>query len=170
MREIEGLSYEEMAQAMNVSKGTIMSRLFHARQKLQRALADCYAEQLGPPPVESEGEETDEPESSAADALLRRRAQPRRGGRASKPRSTNDPEAQRVFEGLEQLSAFVRLHDREQAPAADGLTDAIMARIAREEPGARPRARASRGSCAARGATSCRRPRRCSRWRQPLRW
>ena len=48
MREIEGMSYEEMAQAMSVSKGTIMSRLFHARQKLQRALADCYEEQLGP--------------------------------------------------------------------------------------------------------------------------
>lgn len=47
MREIEGLSYEEMAQAMGVSKGTIMSRLFHARQKLQRALADCYKEQIG---------------------------------------------------------------------------------------------------------------------------
>jgi RNA polymerase sigma-70 factor (ECF subfamily) len=45
MREVEGMSYEEMAQAMNVSKGTIMSRLFHARQKLQRALADCYAEE-----------------------------------------------------------------------------------------------------------------------------
>ncbi|MEO8800209.1 MAG: hypothetical protein ABI551_20120 [Polyangiaceae bacterium] len=27
-----------------------MSRLFHARQKLQRALADCYAEQVGDPP------------------------------------------------------------------------------------------------------------------------
>jgi len=47
MREIEGLSYEEMAQAMSVSKGTIMSRLFHARRKLQRALADCYDEQVG---------------------------------------------------------------------------------------------------------------------------
>jgi RNA polymerase sigma-70 factor (ECF subfamily) len=47
LREIEGLSYEEMAEAMGVSKGTIMSRLFHARQKLQRALADCYDEQLG---------------------------------------------------------------------------------------------------------------------------
>ena len=44
MREVEGMSYEEMAQAMNVSKGTIMSRLFHARQKLQRALKDAYAE------------------------------------------------------------------------------------------------------------------------------
>lgn len=47
MREIEGLSYEEMAEAMGVSKGTIMSRLFHARQKLQRALHDCYVEQVG---------------------------------------------------------------------------------------------------------------------------
>lgn len=50
MREIEGLSYEEMAQAMGVSKGTIMSRLFHARQKLQRALLDCYTEQVGANP------------------------------------------------------------------------------------------------------------------------
>jgi RNA polymerase sigma-70 factor (ECF subfamily) len=47
MREIEGLSYEEMAEAMGVSKGTIMSRLFHARQKLQKVLADCYEEQVG---------------------------------------------------------------------------------------------------------------------------
>ena len=53
MREIEGLSYEEMAEAMGVSKGTIMSRLFHARQKLQKALADCYAEQIGAPPPDS---------------------------------------------------------------------------------------------------------------------
>lgn len=44
MREVEGMSYEEMAEAAGVSKGTIMSRLFHARQKLQRALADCYKE------------------------------------------------------------------------------------------------------------------------------
>jgi RNA polymerase sigma-70 factor (ECF subfamily) len=50
MREIEGLSYEEMAQAMGVSKGTIMSRLFHARQKLQKALTDCYEEQIGKVP------------------------------------------------------------------------------------------------------------------------
>jgi RNA polymerase sigma-70 factor (ECF subfamily) len=47
LREVDGLSYEEMAQVMGVSKGTIMSRLFHARQKLQRALVDCYAEQVG---------------------------------------------------------------------------------------------------------------------------
>jgi RNA polymerase sigma-70 factor, ECF subfamily len=46
MREVEGMSYEEMAMTMNVSKGTIMSRLFHARQKLQRALADYYRNEL----------------------------------------------------------------------------------------------------------------------------
>jgi RNA polymerase sigma-70 factor (ECF subfamily) len=47
MREIDGLSYDEMATVMNVSKGTIMSRLFHARQKLQRSLSDYYREQIG---------------------------------------------------------------------------------------------------------------------------
>jgi RNA polymerase sigma-70 factor (ECF subfamily) len=47
MREVEGLSYDDMAHVMGVSKGTIMSRLFHARQKLQRALHDCYVEQVG---------------------------------------------------------------------------------------------------------------------------
>jgi RNA polymerase sigma-70 factor (ECF subfamily) len=45
MREVEGMSYEEMAEAMQVSKGTIMSRLFHARKKLQRALLDCHEEE-----------------------------------------------------------------------------------------------------------------------------
>jgi len=45
MREVEGMSYEEMAVAAGVSKGTIMSRLFHARKKLQRALATRYAEE-----------------------------------------------------------------------------------------------------------------------------
>jgi RNA polymerase sigma-70 factor (ECF subfamily) len=57
MREVEGMSYEEMASAMGVSKGTIMSRLFHARRKLQRALEDCYAEQIGAHPS-SETEST----------------------------------------------------------------------------------------------------------------
>jgi RNA polymerase sigma-70 factor (ECF subfamily) len=40
LREIEGLSYEEMAQTLGVPKGTIMSRLFHARKKMQAALSD----------------------------------------------------------------------------------------------------------------------------------
>lgn len=40
MRELDGLSYEEMAQAMNCSKGTIMSRLFHARKNMQKRLLE----------------------------------------------------------------------------------------------------------------------------------
>jgi len=39
LREVEGLSYEEMAKVLDVPKGTIMSRLFHARKKMQAALA-----------------------------------------------------------------------------------------------------------------------------------
>jgi RNA polymerase sigma-70 factor, ECF subfamily len=38
LREFEGLSYEEMAGVMACSVGTVMSRLHHARKKLQRAL------------------------------------------------------------------------------------------------------------------------------------
>jgi len=56
MREVEGMSYQQMAEAMEVSKGTIMSRLYHARQKLQKALADCYREQLGIEPGDDQGE------------------------------------------------------------------------------------------------------------------
>jgi RNA polymerase sigma-70 factor (ECF subfamily) len=40
MREDEGLSYEDMAKALKVPKGTIMSRLFHARRKMQELLRD----------------------------------------------------------------------------------------------------------------------------------
>ena len=39
LREIEGMSYEQMADALDVPKGTIMSRLFHARKKMQAELA-----------------------------------------------------------------------------------------------------------------------------------
>ena len=42
MRELEGLSYEEMVQAMSCSKGTIMSRLFHARRNMQKRLLDLH--------------------------------------------------------------------------------------------------------------------------------
>jgi RNA polymerase sigma-70 factor (ECF subfamily) len=38
MREVDGLSYQEMADQTGVSIGTIMSRLFHARRKMQRML------------------------------------------------------------------------------------------------------------------------------------
>jgi len=42
LREIEGLSYEELAERLDIQKGTVMSRLFHARKKMQ-ALLRGYA-------------------------------------------------------------------------------------------------------------------------------
>ncbi len=38
LREVDGLTYEEMAEILEVPKGTIMSRLFHARRRMQLAL------------------------------------------------------------------------------------------------------------------------------------
>jgi RNA polymerase sigma-70 factor (ECF subfamily) len=45
LREIEGLDYQEIADAIGCSSGTVMSRLFYARKKLQSLLQDVY-EQL----------------------------------------------------------------------------------------------------------------------------
>lgn len=39
LRESEGLSYEELSRVLRIPKGTVMSRLFHARLKLQRECA-----------------------------------------------------------------------------------------------------------------------------------
>lgn len=41
LREVEGLSYEEISRVMQCSKGTVMSRLHYARKKLQKKLQDC---------------------------------------------------------------------------------------------------------------------------------
>lgn len=40
LREVEGLSYEEISHVMRCSKGTVMSRLHYARKKLQSKLKD----------------------------------------------------------------------------------------------------------------------------------
>ena len=40
LREIDGLDYEEIAKAIGVPKGTVMSRLFYARKALQKALEE----------------------------------------------------------------------------------------------------------------------------------
>lgn len=40
LREFEGLSYDDIARLTGVSAGTVMSRLFYARKKLQSALAE----------------------------------------------------------------------------------------------------------------------------------
>lgn len=38
LRELEGMSYEDLARVLKIPKGTVMSRLFHARVKLQKIL------------------------------------------------------------------------------------------------------------------------------------
>jgi RNA polymerase sigma-70 factor (ECF subfamily) len=47
LREMDGLSYEELAERLGIPKGTVMSRLFHARRKMQSLLAG-YAGLGGP--------------------------------------------------------------------------------------------------------------------------
>ncbi len=39
LREMDGLSYEELSERLGIPKGTVMSRLFHARRKMQSLLA-----------------------------------------------------------------------------------------------------------------------------------
>jgi len=40
LREVEGLSYKEVAESLGISKGTVMSRLHYARKKVQKILED----------------------------------------------------------------------------------------------------------------------------------
>ncbi len=42
LKDVQGLSYKEIAEAMSITLGTVMSRLFYARQKLQALLKDEY--------------------------------------------------------------------------------------------------------------------------------
>jgi RNA polymerase sigma-70 factor (ECF subfamily) len=46
MREVEGLSYREMAKILSCSQGTVMSRLHHARHKLRKLLRDLIAAEI----------------------------------------------------------------------------------------------------------------------------
>jgi RNA polymerase sigma factor (sigma-70 family) len=45
LRELEGLSYHEIATVTGIPLGTVMSRLARARSKLQQALARCQGEE-----------------------------------------------------------------------------------------------------------------------------
>ncbi len=42
LKDVQGFSYKEIAEAMSSTMGTVMSRLFYARQKLQALLKDEY--------------------------------------------------------------------------------------------------------------------------------
>lgn len=50
---IEGVSYKDIAEILNISIGTVMSRIFYARQKLQKILT---AEGQGPTPPDEPAE------------------------------------------------------------------------------------------------------------------
>jgi RNA polymerase sigma-70 factor, ECF subfamily len=57
LREVEGLSYEELAERLGIHEGTVMSRLFHARKKMQAALRDYAGLRPADEEDEAEGEE-----------------------------------------------------------------------------------------------------------------
>jgi RNA polymerase sigma-70 factor (ECF subfamily) len=40
LREVQGLSYDEIAENLGIARGTVMSRLFHARRLLVQKLED----------------------------------------------------------------------------------------------------------------------------------
>ena len=42
LKEIDGLSYQEIADTVGCALGTVMSRLFNARKRLQEMLRDVY--------------------------------------------------------------------------------------------------------------------------------
>ncbi|HTO95611.1 MAG TPA: sigma factor-like helix-turn-helix DNA-binding protein, partial [Myxococcales bacterium] len=54
LREVEGLSYEELSKVLGIRKGTVMSRLFHARLKMQKQLREYLGEDA---PEKSDPEE-----------------------------------------------------------------------------------------------------------------
>ena len=56
LREVEGLSYEELAKVLGIRKGTVMSRLFHARLKMQNKLREYLGEDAPSPAAREEDE------------------------------------------------------------------------------------------------------------------
>lgn len=67
LREVEGLSYEDLARVLKISKGTVMSRLFHARKNMQKALRPYLGIKAGAglSGAPAEGSDDDDEEAAA---------------------------------------------------------------------------------------------------------
>jgi RNA polymerase sigma-70 factor (ECF subfamily) len=55
LREVDGLSYAEIAEALGIPKGTVMSRLHYARKRVQEILVEAGAVEKGPDSEEPTG-------------------------------------------------------------------------------------------------------------------
>jgi len=65
LREVEGLSYSEIAEALDIPKGTVMSRLHYARRRVQEILREAgMAEEFD---AEPRSEDVDEDLASGGD-------------------------------------------------------------------------------------------------------
>ena len=51
LREVDGLSYAEIAKSLRIPKGTVMSRLHYARRRLRAALIEAGVERPGGAPL-----------------------------------------------------------------------------------------------------------------------
>lgn len=72
LREVDGMAYKEIADVMQCSEGTVMSRLFHARKYMQQMLQPLVEgerrgesnEEAAGPPDASDGEAADDARAS----------------------------------------------------------------------------------------------------------
>ena len=71
LREVEGLDYQEIADAIGIPRGTVMSRLFYARKALQKALKEFSPS--GPGALEEDQPEREDDEASSSDELAKAR-------------------------------------------------------------------------------------------------
>ncbi|RIL05411.1 MAG: RNA polymerase subunit sigma-24 [Proteobacteria bacterium] len=82
LREVEGLSYSEIAEALDIPKGTVMSRLHYARRRVQEILRGAGA-------IQDWDVETGEDSGSNPDASRRRHDSPS----ASSPPDSSPPDS-----------------------------------------------------------------------------
>lgn len=72
LREVEGMSYEEISDTLGIPRGTVMSRLFHARKNMQRLMRPF----LGLPEgvsLDGDGDGSPAPADTAEETSAKRR-------------------------------------------------------------------------------------------------